>query len=142
MTNELKPHEAQREIEDRLSQTAAKWWNGLEASAANDFLVLAQREGVAAAVAAVEECAAPDEEIGRVYWMAFGTLYGCPWDLRGWGEECETADEAADNARGWLGDLSRRERETAQAWIRCYQVIALGQAVTINCTRDGEHVEA
>lgn len=58
MTNNLSTRE---QIENELNGEAAAWWNGLDREGVNEFIAIAQREGLAAAVAAVNECAAPDE---------------------------------------------------------------------------------
>ena len=54
MTTELRPHEIEREIGDRLSCEAADWWAGTDP---NEMIIYAQRHGLEAAVAEIEELA-------------------------------------------------------------------------------------
>jgi hypothetical protein len=58
----MTPTEARREIESRLQGDAADYWNGMSPDLANEFVIFAQREGVDAAVAEIEACAAPDDD--------------------------------------------------------------------------------
>lgn len=59
----MAPTEAKREIESKLEGDALDYWNGAAPDLVNEFVIQAQREGIDAAVAAVEVCAEPDPKI-------------------------------------------------------------------------------
>ncbi len=44
MTTELKPHEIENEIGDRLDAAAYEYWAGMGSESRNEILILAQRE--------------------------------------------------------------------------------------------------
>jgi hypothetical protein len=51
----MTPSEAKRNIEDSLSSAAREWWAGCGRIEVNEIVILAQREGIAAAVAKIED---------------------------------------------------------------------------------------
>jgi len=57
---ELQPHEIKREIDERIAVESQAWWNGASRELQNEFVIIAQREGIDAAVTAINECAAID----------------------------------------------------------------------------------
>lgn len=54
----MTPTEAKRAIADALSADALQRWNGLDESTINEYVVIAQRAGVSAAVNSFEDAAA------------------------------------------------------------------------------------
>lgn len=58
----MTPTEAKREIESRLEGDALDYWNGAAPDIVNEWIILAQREGVDEAVAEIEVCAEPDPD--------------------------------------------------------------------------------
>ena len=55
---DLKPSEILREFEERLSPAASEHWNGYGGLERNELVIMAQREGLDAAITHIEEMAA------------------------------------------------------------------------------------
>jgi hypothetical protein len=53
----MKVHEIESAIGDGLSPAALEWWNGAILEIRDEMVILAQREDIAAAIAAVEDLA-------------------------------------------------------------------------------------
>jgi len=72
--------------------------------------------------------------VGSTFWQASASLHGRPWDICA--SECETRDEAMEEAENWASFLSEREMERARYWVRQYRVLtveedgSIGAAVT------------
>ncbi len=71
--------------------------------------------------------------VGQTYWQAEGELHGRPCDLGSLAERCDR-DTAIENARIWISDLSEREKGTAQARVREWEIIELDEYDNISCT--------
>lgn len=57
VSRELRATDALREIEETLSGDALAWWNGVAADVRDEYVVVAQRDGVAAAVGQINAMA-------------------------------------------------------------------------------------
>ncbi|MFH1184682.1 MAG: hypothetical protein V1755_06540 [Chloroflexota bacterium] len=53
----MKPHEIEEKLSDDLSPGALSWWNGASREIVDEYVILAQREGIEVARAEIEDSA-------------------------------------------------------------------------------------